>query len=109
MRLLDVGAIAGTSYDKFPWCKVSSIDLNPRATHVAKFDFFDLPEPVFGTGQEDQANAAWEADAEIDEDGTPKLWKGQYDVVCLSLVINFVGDLKARGELSSDNVLLKHD
>lgn len=73
VRLLDVGAIAGTSYDKFPWVHVTSIDLNPRSDKVTKSDFFHYPKPA---QPEDR-----------------------FDVVALSLVINFVGDLKKRGEM----------
>ncbi|EPQ29754.1 uncharacterized protein PFL1_02973 [Pseudozyma flocculosa PF-1] len=73
MRVLDVGAIAGTSYDKFPWIKATSIDLNPRSERVQKCDFFDLPKPA---NEEEK-----------------------FEMVALSLVINFVGDLKKRGEM----------
>lgn len=74
IRLLDVGAIAGTAYTKWrSWIDTTSIDLNPRAPHVAKCDFFDWPLPA--------------SDAE------------RYDVVSLSLVVNFVGDLHRRGEM----------
>lgn len=47
------------------------IDLNPQAPHVEKFDFFDYPIPV--------GHAA------------------KFDVVGLSLVLNFVGGLGKRG------------
>jgi 25S rRNA (adenine2142-N1)-methyltransferase len=71
MRLLDVGAISGTSYTKFPWIETTSIDLNPRDPSVLKYDFFDFP--------------------------IPKTEEEKYDCVGLSLVINFIGDLKRRG------------
>ena len=69
LRVLDVGAIAGTSYAKWSsWISATYIDLNPRASHVHKCDFFDWPR-----GE-------------------------KYDMVGLSLVINFVGDLRMRGK-----------
>lgn len=74
LRLLDVGALSGTSYTAYPWIDVTSIDINPRSDEVIRSDFFDFPIPS-GTASE------------------PK-----YDVVCLSLVINFIGDLSKRGE-----------
>lgn len=47
------------------------IDLNPQAPHVQKFDFFDFPIPTMN--------------------------KDKFDVVGLSLVLNFVGGLGRRG------------
>ena len=70
LRLLDVGAIGGTSYNDWKWIEATSIDLNPQAKHVQKYDFFDFPLP----GKDDKL----------------------YDVVGLSLVLNFVGDLRKR-------------
>lgn len=68
LKVLDVGAIAGTSYAKWSsWITPTYIDLNPRADHVHQCDFFAWP-----TGE-------------------------TYDLVGLSLVINFVGDLRLRG------------
>ena len=67
-----MGAISGTAYAKWSWIEATSIDLNPRAPSVIKADFFTLPTPA--TGEE-------------------------YDVVCLSLVLNFVGSLEDRGLL----------
>lgn len=66
-RLLDVGAIAGTSYKKYKSIEPTYIDLNPQADHVIKADFLHFPLPE-----------------------TP------YDVVCLSLVLNFVGSIEDR-------------
>jgi 25S rRNA (adenine2142-N1)-methyltransferase len=33
LRLLDVGAIAGTSYADWSWIETTCIDLNPQADH----------------------------------------------------------------------------
>ncbi|PWN22561.1 hypothetical protein BCV69DRAFT_236707, partial [Microstroma glucosiphilum] len=74
IRLLDVGALGGTAYTAFEkWIDVTSIDLNPRGENVQQYDFFDFP--------------------------VPKDEEDKFDVVCLSLVLNFVGDLNERGEL----------
>ncbi|WFD32736.1 25S rRNA (adenine(2142)-N(1))-methyltransferase [Malassezia sp. CBS 17886] len=74
LRILDIGAIAGTAYAKWKhWVNTTSIDLNPRAAHVHRADFFEWPVPA--------------ADGE------------RYDVVGLSLVVNFVGDLAQRGAM----------
>jgi 25S rRNA (adenine2142-N1)-methyltransferase len=79
MRLLDVGAISGDVYTKFSFLKVTSIDLNSQSPQVKKMDFFDLPIPE------------------------PK---DKYNIVCLSLVINFVADPSRRGLMLS--IVRKH-
>lgn len=71
ITLLDVGAISGTSYEKFSWIKTTSIDLNPQdPTKVLKYDFMEFPIP-----------------------------EEKFDVIGLSLVLNFVGDLRQRSEM----------
>ena len=97
MKLLDVGAIAGTACTHCPavchnplaeltvspladasepWIDATSIDLNPQAPHVVKSNFFDFPVP------------------------SPEHEDELYDVVSLSLVMNFEGSLINRGSLS---------
>eukprot|EP00833_Pecoramyces_ruminatium_P008884 jgi/Orpsp1_1/1182916/evm.model.c7180000083156.1 len=67
--LLDVGAVSGSNYSKEgKWIKAKAIDLNPQDSLVEKADFFEFPIP-----------------------------KEKYQILCLSLVINFVGDAKMRG------------
>ncbi|GAA5904237.1 25S rRNA (adenine2142-N1)-methyltransferase [Sporobolomyces salmoneus] len=71
LKLLDVGAIAGTAYASESWIDTTSIDLNPQAPHVIKSNFFEFPSP----DQEEEL----------------------FDVVSLSLVMNFEGSLINRG------------
>ncbi|OAV89225.1 hypothetical protein PTTG_12520 [Puccinia triticina 1-1 BBBD Race 1] len=75
ISLLDVGAIDGKSYAKYTdWISTTSIDINPiDESLVARYDFFKFP--------------------------LPKSELQKFDVVCLSLVLNFIGDLKMRGEM----------
>ncbi|GAA6013472.1 hypothetical protein JCM11491_006093 [Sporobolomyces phaffii] len=73
LKLLDVGAIAGTAYASEGWIDTTSIDLNPQAPHVIKTNFFDFPVPPSSSESE------------------------LYDVVSLSLVMNFEGSLINRG------------
>ncbi|TPX53782.1 hypothetical protein PhCBS80983_g06160 [Powellomyces hirtus] len=74
LRLLDVGAVSGQTYAKqASWIDVSSIDLNPQSQTVKKQDFFERPNPK---GDDER-----------------------FHVLCLSLVVNFVGDPKLRGEM----------
>lgn len=61
-------------------CSVTSIDLNPQGKNVQKYDFFDFPLP----GPDDKL----------------------YDVLGLSLVLNFVGDLRKRGEFKPTSIRL---
>ena len=68
-RLLDVGAITGTAYHKYKSFNATYIDLNPQAEHVEKADFLEYAIP-----------------------------REPFDIVCLSLVVNFVGDLAKRGK-----------
>ncbi|KAJ3156947.1 hypothetical protein HDU86_003482 [Geranomyces michiganensis] len=73
LKLLDVGALDGGTYSKqAAWIDVTSIDLNPQSQTVKKQDFFERPRP---SGVHEKFN-----------------------VLCLSLVVNFVGDPKLRGE-----------
>ncbi|GAA5830853.1 hypothetical protein JCM11251_001098 [Rhodosporidiobolus azoricus] len=73
LRLLDVGAIAGTAYADFNWIDTTSIDLNPQAEHVIKTNFFDFP--------------------------VPQTEEEKYDLVSLSLVMNYEGSLANRGHM----------
>ncbi|XP_078618952.1 uncharacterized protein LOC144886285 [Branchiostoma floridae x Branchiostoma japonicum] len=70
LRLLDVGAL-DNHYHRHGWLDCTAIDLNPQTDRVTKADFFDYQV----------------------EEGC------EYDVVVLSLVINFVGDPKKRGDM----------
>ncbi len=72
-RVLDVGAITGTAYSKYRWVDATSIDLHPQGDNVQKYSFFDFPIPA----KEEES----------------------YNMVALSLVINFVGDVRKRGEM----------
>lgn len=72
-RVLDVGAITGTAYNKYRWVDATSIDLHPQGENVQKYSFFDFPVPT------------------KDEE--------KFNMVALSLVINFVGDVRKRGEM----------
>lgn len=106
-RILDVGAIAGTAYAKFPWVSDTPIDLNPRSARVIRADFFQFPTPDM---EEEAAREAekehaqkmlvqeQEGEAEREEMEMDGRWRAKFDVVSLSLVVNFVGDLRERGE-----------
>lgn len=72
-RVLDVGAITGTAYDKYRWIEPTYIDLHPQGENVQKYSFFDFPQPA---SEEEK-----------------------YNLVALSLVVNFVGDVRKRSEM----------
>lgn len=76
LRILDVGAISGTAYADWDFIEATCIDLNSQAPHVVQCDFFDYPVPSTD---------------------------GLFDVVGLSLVVNFVGSLTKRGRLITLN------
>ncbi|KAJ8328289.1 hypothetical protein BDV3_005550 [Batrachochytrium dendrobatidis] len=76
LRLLDVGAITGETYERHAsFLNVTSIDLNSQSPKVIQQDFFKRPIPT----NDDE----------------------RFHVLCLSLVINFVGDPAARGLMLS--------
>lgn len=69
LRLLEIGAVAPDNYDKVKsWITVLPIDLNPQDPRIKKQDFLEM-KPT-----------------------------DKFDVLSLSLVVNFVGDPKDRGE-----------
>eukprot|EP00041_Stephanoeca_diplocostata_P021444 m.499675 g.499675 ORF g.499675 m.499675 type:complete len:290 (-) comp21827_c0_seq2:1988-2857(-) len=71
LTLLDVGAL-DANYEKTKWINADAIDLNSRHPKVQAIDFFDfVPQPPTRT----------------------------YDIVALSLVLNFVPDPRQRGAM----------
>ncbi|KAF9371206.1 hypothetical protein CPB97_002160, partial [Podila verticillata] len=74
LRLLDVGALSPHNYQKYSsWIHTTPIDLNPQDPLITKMDFLEMPVP----SNKDTL----------------------FNVVCLSLVVNFVGDPAQRGEI----------
>ncbi|KAG0201180.1 hypothetical protein BGX28_005926 [Mortierella sp. GBA30] len=74
LRLLDIGALSPYNYQKYAsWIDTTPIDLNPQDPLITKMDFLEMP--------------------------VPKCREQLFDVVCLSLVVNFVGDPVQRGEI----------
>ncbi|KAG0313594.1 hypothetical protein BGZ99_008721 [Dissophora globulifera] len=74
LRLLDIGALSPHNYQKqSSWIHTTPIDLNPQDPLITKMDFLEMPVP------KDQEHL--------------------FNVVCLSLVVNFVGDPTQRGEI----------
>ncbi|KAJ3068040.1 Cell division control protein 48 B [Podochytrium sp. JEL0797] len=72
LRLLDVGALNGTTYAKQAgWIDAQYVDLNPQNVGVTRQDFFERPIP--------------KTDAQ------------RFHAICLSLVLNFVDDPERRG------------
>lgn len=71
LQLLDVGALSENYVKERSWLAVTAIDLNSQCSFVQQLDFFEY---------------------EPEHDGC-------FDVVSLSLVLNFVGDARRRGEM----------
>jgi len=73
VKVLDIGAVAPDNYKPYSsWITAKPIDLNPQDPAIQKQDFLQMKPP----GKDDK-----------------------FDIVCLSLVINFVGDPKDRGSV----------
>lgn len=71
IKVLDIGAVAPDNYKPYnSWITAKPIDLNPQHPDIQKQDFLMMKPPA----KDDK-----------------------FDIVCLSLVINFVGDPKDRG------------
>lgn len=73
LKVLDVGAITGQVYEKMKYMNVTSIDLNSQSPLVLQQDFFLRPIP----------------DSDNDK----------FDLLCLSLVLNFVVEPALRGKM----------
>lgn len=69
LRLLDVGALDNNYQRHVKWIECTAIDLNPQSGNVKKADFLTLNV------------------------------KEKYDVIVMSLVINFEGDVRKRGDM----------
>ncbi|ORX62410.1 hypothetical protein DM01DRAFT_1078103, partial [Hesseltinella vesiculosa] len=73
IRMLEVGALSPENYKDHKWIHVYPIDLNPQHELIQKQDFLTMPVP----STED----------------------AKFDIVSLSLVVNFVGDAPSRGKM----------
>ncbi|KAI9495038.1 nucleolus protein [Zychaea mexicana] len=73
-KLLEVGAVAPDNYERHKsWIQVKPIDLNPQDPRIAKQDFLEMV--------------------------APSKKNEKFNIVSLSLVVNFVGDPKDRGRM----------
>ncbi|KAJ2608330.1 25S rRNA (adenine2142-N1)-methyltransferase [Coemansia sp. RSA 1804] len=103
LRLLDVGALSSSNYVKErQWIDVVPIDLNPQEPGIHKQDLLDIDPTnlLSGALSADRANTAVESgDSEDEDNGISQLFAQPFDVVCLSLVINFIGDPVRRGDM----------
>lgn len=71
LKVLDIGAVAPDNYKPYTsWITAKPIDLNPQHPDIQKQDFLQM-----------------------------KPTAEKFDIICLSLVINFVGDPKDRGNI----------
>ncbi|KAI8984790.1 putative methyltransferase-domain-containing protein [Mycotypha africana] len=71
LHVLDVGAVAPDNYKLYKsWIHARAIDLNPQHQDIEQQDFLKMKPP-----------------------------EQKFDILCLSLVINFVGDPRDRGKL----------
>ena len=96
LRLLDVGSITDPFKQYSEILLPDAIDLNPCKSTIIKSDFFSFPK--------DCLNALPPNDSASHDKSS------FYDVVVLSLVLNFVGDPRKRGEmLRKAAKLLKND
>ena len=87
--LLEVGALKPDNYDSCSsWMDVHSIDLHSQHPRIMEMDFMEIDLDARREGTRDK-----------DECTEGVLNRNGWDVVSLSLVVNFVPDGKDRGEL----------
>ncbi|KAJ1807478.1 25S rRNA (adenine2142-N1)-methyltransferase, partial [Coemansia sp. RSA 2598] len=97
LRLLDVGALSCMNYAKErKWIDVTPIDLNSQEPGVHQQDFLDIV--IGSTSAQDKADNTDEQDDE-DAGDEADLFSAPFDAVCLSLVVNFIGDPSRRGDM----------
>ncbi|KAJ1995775.1 25S rRNA (adenine2142-N1)-methyltransferase [Coemansia spiralis] len=105
LRLLDVGALSCRNYTKErAWIRVTPIDLNSQEPGIYKQDFLDInPDfEVLKTPTEDKESTAGEnsdSDGDNETENIAHLFRQPFDVICLSLVVNFIGDPAKRGDM----------
>ncbi|KAJ2502939.1 25S rRNA (adenine2142-N1)-methyltransferase [Coemansia sp. RSA 1972] len=99
LRLLDVGALSCLNYAKErAWIDVTPIDLNSQEPGIYQQDFLDIKPPNVISLNSDK-----------DTDSTTSnshLFHMPFDIVCLSLVVNFIGDPVKRGDMLRQAVQL---
>ncbi|KAJ2506809.1 25S rRNA (adenine2142-N1)-methyltransferase [Coemansia sp. RSA 2052] len=102
LRLLDVGALSCLNYAKErAWVDVVPIDLNSQEPGIYQQDFLDIGQqsPVSSRARDNKDEDDNDSDDEDDDDDISHLFETPFDVVCLSLVVNFIGDPVRRGDM----------
>ncbi|KAJ1721571.1 25S rRNA (adenine2142-N1)-methyltransferase [Coemansia erecta] len=100
LRLLEVGALSSRNYEKeHHWIDVVPIDLNSQEPGIYQLDFLDIK-----IGSAEQAEPSSTDDDDNDDDDEPDNGKAQlfgspFEVISLSLVVNFIGDPGRRGDM----------
>ncbi|KAJ2710888.1 25S rRNA (adenine2142-N1)-methyltransferase, partial [Coemansia sp. Cherry 401B] len=114
LRMLDVGALSRLNYAKErTWIDVTPIDLNSQEPGIYQQDFLDIelgqrPDTDLNAedGQHDDGDGGNSDDG--DDNGKPAgnpkneiLCRLQtpFHIICLSLVVNFIGDPVKRGDM----------
>eukprot|EP00055_Hartaetosiga_balthica_P018095 m.128412 g.128412 ORF g.128412 m.128412 type:complete len:325 (+) comp9452_c3_seq1:323-1297(+) len=116
LKLLDVGALAENYADQRQYLDATAIDIHSNNPFVKEMDFFDFPLPFnkgndfiqLSEAKERVVRKAKNINRDIDgddvddrdEEHEARLLHSKYfDVVCLCLVVNFVGDASKRGSM----------
>ena len=89
-RVLDVGAIDNQYFEK-PWIECVPIDLNAQHPSVIQMDFFDYAHTHI-TGMEASSSSS-------SSSTSTTTTSHPFDAVIMSLVLNFQGDPRKRGDM----------
>ncbi|KAJ2082837.1 25S rRNA (adenine2142-N1)-methyltransferase [Coemansia sp. RSA 988] len=100
LRLLDVGALSCLNYARErSWIDTVPIDLNSQEPGIIEQDFLDIVIDRNPTTP-DALRRGVSDDSEADnETAISHYFDALFDVVCLSLVVNFIGDPTRRGDM----------
>ncbi|OMJ27984.1 25S rRNA [Smittium culicis] len=96
-KLLDVGCLDPFNYKKeFSWINPVCIDLNSQHHKIIKMDFLSVP---ISTHHPQLPADNYSRNSEAQSPNDEKSCAGPFDIVSLSLVVNFEGDVIKRGEM----------
>eukprot|EP00947_MAST-08B_sp_MAST-8B-sp1_P003878 g3878.t1 len=101
LSILDVGAIDDQFRRYESWLDVTAIDLNPQARQVIRSDFFDFAHARCSgnTSSISPSSSPSSSLSSSDVALAAACASPPYDAIVLSLVVNFVGDPRRRGDM----------
>ena len=97
-KVLDVGAIDNQYIDR-PWINAVPIDLNAQHPSVTQIDFFDYAHNHVTEKLTSSTSSSSSTSSTASTSSTSSSSSNQFDAVIMSLVLNFQGDPRKRGDM----------